>query len=59
MKRGAHLATEEDKVADFEALGHKVSYTAQEALERATVVLDCTPAGNENKEQCYKILGAP
>ncbi len=59
MKRGAHLAAEEDKVADFEALGHKVSYTAQEALERATVVLDCTPAGNENKEQCYKRLKGP
>jgi glyceraldehyde-3-phosphate dehydrogenase (NAD(P)) len=59
MTRGAHLAAEDDKVADFEALGHKVSYTAQEAMERATVVLDCTPAGNENKEQVYKNLKGP
>ena len=59
MARGAHLATEEDKVADFEALGHKVSYTTQEALERATVVIDCTPAGNDNKEQFYKNVKGP
>jgi glyceraldehyde-3-phosphate dehydrogenase/erythrose-4-phosphate dehydrogenase len=59
MTRGAHLAAEDDKVADFEALGHKVSYTAQEAMERATVVLDCTPAGNDNKEQIYNNLKGP
>jgi glyceraldehyde-3-phosphate dehydrogenase type II len=59
MARGAHLATEDDKVADFESLGHKVSYTAQEALERATVVIDCTPAGNDNKEQFYKHVKGP
>ncbi len=59
MSRGAHLATDDDKVADFEALGHKVSYSAQEALERATVVIDCTPAGNDNKEQFYQHLRGP
>src|ERR1035437_9431025 len=59
MSRGAHLATEEDKTADFEALGHMVSYNAQEALERATVVIDCTPAGNDNKEAYYKHLKGP
>jgi len=59
MQRGAHLATDDDKVNDFEALGHKVSYTTQEALDRATVVIDCTPAGNENKEQYYKTLKGP
>ena len=35
MRRGANLAVDSDKTADFEALGHKVSYEAQEALERA------------------------
>ncbi len=59
MSRGAHLATEDDRVADFEALGHKVSYSAQEALERATVVIDCTPAGNDNKEAFYNSLRGP
>jgi glyceraldehyde-3-phosphate dehydrogenase (NAD(P)) len=59
MSRGAVLSTDDDKVADFEALGHKVSYSAQEALERATVVIDCTPAGNDHKEQHYKTLKGP
>lgn len=59
MGRGAKLAADEDKSADFESLGHKVSYGAAEALERATVVIDCTPAGNDNKEQFYKNLKGP
>lgn len=59
MLRGAQLATDEDKVADFEALGHKVSFVAREALERATVVIDCTPAGNENKELQYRHVKGP
>ncbi|MEO6323646.1 MAG: hypothetical protein ABIT01_20835 [Thermoanaerobaculia bacterium] len=59
MSRGAHLAADDDKAADFEALGHKVSYSSQEALERATVVIDCTPAGNENKKQFYDDLKGP
>ncbi len=57
LERGARLAVDPDKVADFEALGHKVSEEAQGALERATVVIDCTPAGNENKKQYEKISG--
>jgi glyceraldehyde-3-phosphate dehydrogenase/erythrose-4-phosphate dehydrogenase len=58
LRRGARLATDSDKVADFEALGHKVSFEAMEALERATVVIDCTPAGNENK-RVYQTLSGP
>ncbi|HEX4440816.1 MAG TPA: hypothetical protein VH854_12140 [Thermoanaerobaculia bacterium] len=57
MERGAQLAVDNDKVADFEAIGHKVAYEAQEALERATVVIDCTPAGNENKKVYEKLSG--
>jgi glyceraldehyde-3-phosphate dehydrogenase type II len=59
MTRGAHLAADADKSADFEALGHKVSFTSSEALERATVVIDCTPAGNDNKEQLYQHVKGP
>jgi glyceraldehyde-3-phosphate dehydrogenase/erythrose-4-phosphate dehydrogenase len=58
LRRGAKLAVDSDKVADFEALGHSVSYEAREALEQATVVIDCTPAGNENKK-VYEKLGGP
>ena len=57
LQRGAQIAVDEDKVADFEALGHKVAYDAREALERATVVIDCTPAGNEAKATYEKLSG--
>ncbi len=57
LLRGAKLAVDADKVADFEALGHKVDHEATEALERATVVIDCTPAGNENKKVYEKLSG--
>jgi glyceraldehyde-3-phosphate dehydrogenase type II len=59
MARGARLAVESDVMAEFEKLGHKASFTAEEALARATVVVDCTPAGNENKEKFYCGLAGP
>jgi glyceraldehyde-3-phosphate dehydrogenase (NAD(P)) len=59
MERGAKLAVNSDCTDDFERLGHQVSYEAREALERATVVLDCTPAGNDNKEEIYAELSGP
>jgi glyceraldehyde-3-phosphate dehydrogenase (NAD(P)) len=57
LERGAKLAVDSDKVADFEALGHKVNFQEREALERAAVVIDCTPAGNENKKLYEKLTG--
>ncbi|MDY7093808.1 MAG: hypothetical protein SX243_12625 [Acidobacteriota bacterium] len=59
MQRGARLAVDEDRKEAFEKLGHEVSFEAQEALERATVVIDCTPAGNRNKEEIYQNLNGP
>jgi glyceraldehyde-3-phosphate dehydrogenase/erythrose-4-phosphate dehydrogenase len=59
MARGAKLAVDAEAKADFEKLGHEVSYESREALERATVVIDCTPAGNENKEKYYRHLSGP
>ena len=59
MSRGAKLATDPDRKSDFEDLGHKVSYSAQEALERATVIIDCTPVGNQMKEDIYQNLSGP
>src|ERR1044071_4555232 len=47
MSRGARLAADGDQKAAFEKLGHEVSYETMEALERATVIIDCTPAGNQ------------
>ncbi len=59
MSRGAKLATDPDRKSDFEDLGHKVSYSSAEALERATVIIDCTPVGNQMKEDIYQNLSGP
>ena len=59
IQRGAKLAVDEDVRSEFEKLGHEVSYESREALERATVIVDCTPAGNENKEKFYENLTGP
>jgi glyceraldehyde-3-phosphate dehydrogenase/erythrose-4-phosphate dehydrogenase len=55
MGRGARLATGSDQMAGFEKLGIKASLETEEAIHRATVVIDCTPsgAGLENKERYY------
>jgi glyceraldehyde-3-phosphate dehydrogenase (NAD(P)) len=59
MARGAKLAVDDDVRKDFQELGHEVSYEAGEALDRATVVIDCTPAGNANKEKWYADANGP
>lgn len=59
MQRGAKLAVDPERREAFEQLGHTVSFDSQEALERATVVIDCTPAGNTNKEEIYQHLTGP
>lgn len=55
IERGARLATGSDQAAGFEKLGMKVSLSTEEAINRATAVIDCTPsgAGLANKEQFY------
>jgi glyceraldehyde-3-phosphate dehydrogenase (NAD(P)) len=45
IRRGAKLAVEASKMTDFEKLGMQPTYTSREALEQATVVIDCTPKG--------------
>ncbi len=57
ISRGAKLATDDDRRGDFEDLGQKVSFNHDEALERASVVIDCTPVGNENKERYQQLTG--
>jgi glyceraldehyde-3-phosphate dehydrogenase (NAD(P)) len=55
IEGGAKLVTEASAMADFDKLmGLKSEITAEQALERADVVMDCTPAGNDNKEKIYK-----
>jgi glyceraldehyde-3-phosphate dehydrogenase type II len=55
INRGANLAVSEDKVKEFQELGIEATYEAEEAIRRATVVIDCTPKGTGlmNKEKYY------
>ena len=57
ISRGAKLSTDADRRADFQAMGHEVSYSHDEALERASVVIDCTPVGNKHKEKYRQLKG--
>ena len=59
IRRGAALAVDADRWSDFEGLGHAPKYTSQEAIDRATVVIDCTPAGLSNKEKYYETSDGP
>lgn len=53
VDRGAVLCVDEDRRATFEEIGHAPKYNRWEAIERATVVIDCTPVGNEQKQEFY------
>ncbi len=53
-RRGARLATDADKIAEFEKIGVPVALTTEEALAAARVVIDCTPSGNDMKEKWYR-----
>jgi glyceraldehyde-3-phosphate dehydrogenase (NAD(P)) len=50
---GAKLCVDRDNWRTFSDLGMAPCYEAEEAIERAKVVIDCTPAGNENKQRYY------
>ncbi len=55
ITRGANLAVRKDKLTDFQELGIDPLYDAEEAIKRASVVIDCTPKGTGlmNKEKYY------
>jgi len=56
IKRGARLTSHEEKIDGFNNIGLKVEFSADEALDRASVVIDCTPKGfgHENKKKYYE-----
>jgi glyceraldehyde-3-phosphate dehydrogenase (NAD(P)) len=58
-RRGAVLAVDDGRAAEFEAIGLAPRLGASEAIARATVVIDCTPAGNANKAALYSSAGGP
>ena len=53
LRRGAHLVTDKDRVAGFEEMGLKVEHITEDAMEASRVVVDCTPSGNDMKENLY------
>ena len=53
ISRGAKLVTDEHNIPNFQNLGHTVFSNFQHALSACNVVIDCTPAGNFNKEEIY------
>ncbi|MEA2053844.1 MAG: hypothetical protein U9O96_01815 [Candidatus Thermoplasmatota archaeon] len=56
LDRGGKLVVRKEKVNEFRELGLEPEYMAEEAIERATVVVDCTPkgVGRQNKERFYR-----
>jgi glyceraldehyde-3-phosphate dehydrogenase (NAD(P)) len=58
IRRGAHLVVAAEKMADFEKLDMQPTYDIPEALQQATVVIDCTPKGLglKHKREWYEGL---
>ena len=56
MNRGAILTTNKDKFDGFNAIGLKPAYHMEESIDRASVVIDCTPTGfgHDNKQRFYE-----
>ena len=56
LKRGARLAVDDSAERGFQELGMQPSLSQTEALERAAVVIDCTPSGVgiQNKNEFYE-----
>ena len=50
---GAKLCVDKERWGTFSDLGMEPCYEAEDAIGRAKVVIDCTPAGNENKRKYY------
>ena len=55
MRRGARLAVNKDAVDGFKSIGLDPDFETEEAIQRAAVVIDCTPRGigHKNKAEYY------
>ena len=56
LNRGARLSVSSDRVDDFKELDMDPDLETEEAISRASVVIDCTPSGvgHQNKELYYQ-----
>ena len=52
--KGAKLCVDKERWQNFKDMSMEPRFEAEEALERAKVIIDCTPVGNENKDKYYK-----
>jgi len=50
-QNGARLCVDRKHWSAFKQMGMEPSFESNEAIDRASVVIDCTPAGNENKQE--------
>ena len=53
IRRGAVFVADADRFAKFREIGLDPSHKMADALEEASVIIDCTPAGNKMKEKYY------
>lgn len=51
MKRGAKLCATKETWKSFEELNMKPTYTTDDAYEKATVIVDCTPGGKDVQQK--------
>jgi glyceraldehyde-3-phosphate dehydrogenase/erythrose-4-phosphate dehydrogenase len=61
IRRGAKLVVAAEKMSDFEKLGMQPTYEVQQAMDQATVIIDCTPDGvaNQHKIDWFQHMPAP
>ncbi len=52
-QKGAKLCVDKERWQSFKDMGMEPYYEAEQAIDRANVIIDCTPVGNENKEKYY------
>ncbi len=60
--RGAKLCVRDDVADEFISVGCKIDYSAAEAIERAAVIIDCSPDDEplKNKAEIYsRLTGEP
>lgn len=56
LQRGARLSVDEGRKQEFKKLGMDADFETEESINRATVVIDCSPkgVGHENKVKYYQ-----
>lgn len=55
LRRGARLSVDDKKIKEFKDIGVDADFDTEEAIKRASIVIDCTPSGvgHKNKEKYY------